>query len=127
MTTWSWCNCSSVVSSIVTMRSLCGMKLDSTLSIVVLPVPVPPLTRMFLRSMTQARKNTAAEGVMLPSSIRSSMVKRWAGNLRIVRHGPRIASGRNDGVDARAVGQPRIDQRLALVDPPSRPGPRCVR
>ena len=60
VTTCSWCSRSSVVSSIVTIRSLNGMKLLSTFSIVVLPVPVPPLTRMLRRSITHARRNVAA-------------------------------------------------------------------
>ena len=122
VTTCSWCSRSSVVSSMVTIRSLKGMKLLSTLSIVVLPVPVPPLTRMLRRSITHARRNVAAARLMLPISTRSSIVSRWAGNLRIVRHGPLHGQRRNDGVDARAVGQPGIDQRLALVDPPAHLG-----
>jgi hypothetical protein len=60
----------------VMMRSRCGMKPERTLSIVVLPVPVPPETRMLRRSTTQARRNMAAAGVIEPSSIRSSIVNR---------------------------------------------------
>ena len=106
----------------VMMRSLKGMKLLSTLSMVVLPVPVPPLTRMLRRSMTQARRNMAAAVVMLPISTRSSIVSRWAGNFRTVSVGPLTASGGMIGVDARAVGQPGVDQRLALVDAPAHLG-----
>ena len=42
---------SSAASSMVTMRSSSGIIDDSTLSSVVLPVPVPPLTRMFARPL----------------------------------------------------------------------------
>ena len=42
---------SSAASSMVTMRSLSGIIADSTLSSVVLPLPVPPLTRMFVASL----------------------------------------------------------------------------
>ena len=56
-------------------------------------MPVPPLTRMLRRSITHARRNVAAAVVMLPMSIRSSIVSRWTGNLRIVRQGPLTASG----------------------------------
>ena len=65
----------------------------STLSMVVLPVPVPPLTRMLRWSITQERRNWPRPRVMLPISIRSSMVSRWMGNLRTVRQGPLTASG----------------------------------
>ena len=44
VTTCSWRSWSSAASSIVTMRSSSGMKDESTLSIVVLPEPVPPET-----------------------------------------------------------------------------------
>ena len=77
----------------VMIRSLKGMKLDSTLRKVVLPVPVPPLTRMFRRPITQARRNIAPAWLIEPISIRSSMVNRWTGNLRTVRQGPLTASG----------------------------------
>src|SRR5438132_1187206 len=40
--TWSWWSWSSLASSMVTMRSSSGMNDESTLSVVVLPVPVPP-------------------------------------------------------------------------------------
>ena len=68
VTTCSWCIRNSVVSSIVTIRSLKGMKLLKMFSSVVLPVPVPPLTRMLRRSITQARRNVAA-GVLMQFSL----------------------------------------------------------
>ena len=48
---------SSAASSMVTIRSSSGMKLEMTLRVVVLPTPVPPLTRMLSRSRTLARRN----------------------------------------------------------------------
>ena len=72
VTTCSLASCSSVVSSIVTIRSLSGMKSLRQLSSVVLPVPVPPVTRMFLRPSTAARRNSAAVRVIAPLAIRSS-------------------------------------------------------
>ena len=42
----------------VTMRSLSGIIDDSTLSSVVLPLPVPPLMRMFMRPVTQAARKS---------------------------------------------------------------------
>ena len=50
VTTCSWRSCSSAASSMVMIRSSAGMKLDRTLSIVVLPEPVPPDTRMLRRA-----------------------------------------------------------------------------
>ena len=45
---------------------------DSTLSSVVLPVPVPPLMRMFMRPCTHAARKSATWPVSVPSSMRSS-------------------------------------------------------
>ena len=57
----SW---SSAASSIVTMRSSPGMNDDSTLSVVVLPAPVPPETTTLSRPRTQAdRKSAVRRGV----------------------------------------------------------------
>src|SRR3972149_3738621 len=42
VTTCSWRSCRSAASSMVTMRSSLGMNEESTLSVVVLPEPVPP-------------------------------------------------------------------------------------
>ena len=61
--TWSWWSWSSLASSTVTMRSSAGMNDDSTLSVVVLPVPVPPETMMLSRPTTQAWRNRAECGV----------------------------------------------------------------
>ena len=122
VTTCSWCSRSSVVSSMVTMRSLKGMKLLSTLSIVVLPVPVPPLTRMLRRATTQARRNVAALRLMLPISMQVVHRQPLGGELPHREAGPLDGQRRNDGVHARAVGQPGVDQRLALVDPPAHLG-----
>ena len=118
VTTCSWCSRSSVVSSMVMMRSLKGMKLLSTLSMVVLPVPVPPLTRMLRRSITQARRNIAA-AVADAAHLDQVVHGQPLGGELPHRQGRALdRQRRNDGVDAGAVGQPGIDQRLALVDPP---------
>jgi len=47
------------------------MKLDRTLSVVVLPEPVPPETSMFRRDRTQERTNCAMGSVRLPNLIKS--------------------------------------------------------
>ena len=62
-TTWSCCSCNSAASSIVTMRSSCGMKLDSVFSSVVLPEPVPPVMMMLRRALMHASSSIAISGV----------------------------------------------------------------
>ena len=87
---WSW---SSAASSMVTMRSSTGMKLEQTLSSVVLPVPVPPLTTMLALARTHAWMNAAASWVRVPKPMRSLT---WYGsllNFLMVRIGPSSATG----------------------------------
>ncbi len=91
--TWSWLSWSSLASSTVTIRSSAGMNDDSTLSIVVLPVPVPPEMSTLRRPTTQAWRNLATCGDMLPKPMRSSTVYGSAENFRMVRKGPPMARG----------------------------------
>ena len=62
-TTWSCCSCNSAASSIVTMRSVLEMKLDSVLSSVVLPEPVPPEMMMFSRALIAPSSSITISGV----------------------------------------------------------------
>ena len=57
---------SSAESSMVMMRSSRGMKLDKALRKVVLPEPVPPLTKMLYRARTSSSSTWATSGVMEP-------------------------------------------------------------
>ena len=68
---WSW---SSAASSMVTMRSRSGMNDDSTLRVVVLPVPVPPETRTLSLPRTLASRNRARSMVIDPKLMRSATV-----------------------------------------------------
>ena len=89
---------------------------DSTLSVVVLPVPVPPETMMLSRPTTQAWRKRAAWALSVPKRIRSSI---WYGsleNFRMVRNGPADGERVDDRVDAGAVGQAGVDHGLGLVD-----------
>src|SRR6266404_2194567 len=62
-TTCGCCNCNSAESSMVTMRSVAGMKPDRTFSMVVLPAPVPPdMTALSLPS-TMALNVSATDPV----------------------------------------------------------------
>ena len=66
---------------------------ESTLSIVVLPEPVPPETTMLSRASTQALRNVAISAVNVPNRIRSSTVNGSLENFRIVTVGPFSAIG----------------------------------
>ena len=75
------------------MRSSLGMNADSTLSNVVLPVPVPPETRMFIFALTAASSTAATSGVSVPNPTRSSLVYGVPANFRIVSDEPLTARG----------------------------------
>src|SRR6202162_233752 len=81
--TCGWSICSSAASSIVITRWLCGMNRAITLRVVVLPDPVPPETRMFIRPKTAASRNSAMAGLRLPSRGRSSMPSTASLHFRI--------------------------------------------
>ena len=74
----------SAVSSITRMRSSLGMELARMLSSVVLPVPVPPEIRMFLRLRTALSRLRATSSVRVPMRTRSAIPRCGALNLRIV-------------------------------------------
>ena len=92
------------------------MKSLRQFSSVVLPVPVPPEMRMLRRPSTAARRNSA-DGAR----------HRALGDQVVDDHFPlgeladrerRAADGQrsDDRVDAAAVGEPGIDQRLRAID-----------
>ncbi len=92
-TTWGCCSWSSAESSIVMTRSPSGMKAESTLRLVVLPVPVPPETRMLSFPRTQASITVVRSRVQVPKSMRSLAVYGSLANFRIVSTEPLRASG----------------------------------
>ena len=77
----------------VTMRSSLGMNDESTLSMVVLPEPVPPDTKTLRRASTRMRRKSNISGVDVPKRIRSSVVSGDAANLRMVSTGPTSDNG----------------------------------
>ncbi len=77
----------------VTMRSSPGTKAERALSVVVLPVPVPPEMRTFSLPWTQAARKCAALADTDPKLIRSSIVYGSRENFRMVSTGPRSESG----------------------------------
>ena len=77
----------------VTIRSSSGMNDERMLSIVVLPEPVPPETKMLRRAFTQASRNSNISGVAVPKRTRSSTVNGVAENFRMVSTGPTSDSG----------------------------------
>ena len=93
-TTWRCRSISSAASSIVTMRSCREMKLDSTLSSVVLPAPVPPEMMMFSRHADAPPSGTSSIGSVSDlRSTRSWAPSRSVRNRRIDSTGPSSASG----------------------------------
>ena len=88
------CSCSSAASSHVMRRSLSGMKDERMLSSVVLPEPVPPETRMFMRARTHERRNVMSSGLDDRKRLTTSPGPHFSlANFRIVRHGPFRAMG----------------------------------
>src|SRR3989440_4270120 len=75
------------------MRSSPGTKADIAFSVVVLPVPVPPLIRILSLPLTHAARNCAAFGDSVPNEIRSFIVYGSRENFRIVIVGPFSESG----------------------------------
>ena len=77
----------------VISRSPTGIRLDSTLSRVVLPEPVPPETIMFLRCSTAIRRKAIIAGEALPFSVSVSGVITRRLKRRMVMVGPFRATG----------------------------------
>ena len=101
------------------MRSSSGMKLESTLSSVVFPVPVPPLTTMLRRPRTHWLMKCATCGVNEPKLMRSSTLYGSFANFRMVMNGPPMDERVHDDVHTGAVGQTGVDHRVRLVDAPA--------
>ena len=120
--TWSWRSWSSAASSIVTIRSSFGMNDDRTLRVVVLPEPVPPDTNRFRRASMHARRNSNISDVAVPNRMRSSTVYGVCRELPDGDDGADERQRLDDRVDARAVGQARVDARARLVDPAAHRG-----
>ena len=100
----------------VMMRSLAGKKPERALSSVVLPVEVPPERIRF-----EARQYAGLEevGHVLAHRVGSYQVvdrQDGLGELADADAGPDQGERRDDHVDARAVGQPCVDHRAALVN-----------
>ncbi len=103
--TWCWRSWSSAASSMVTMRSSSGMKLEMTLSSVVLPEPVPPEMTMLRRPRTQAARKSRTSGVKVPKLTRSASVKGSVANLRMVSMEPSRAIGETTALTREPSGR----------------------
>ena len=71
-TTCRWRSRSSAASSIVTIRSPSGIAPDSAFSVVVLPDPAPPLTRIEAHTRTQSARNEASGAAIVSFATSSS-------------------------------------------------------
>ena len=101
----------------VTMRSFGEMKAESAFSSVVFPAPVPPEMMMFSLRLDRALRAAPSCPGRAPAFATRS------GRHQLVRaetadREQRTVDGqrRNDGVDARAVAQARVDHRRRFVD-----------
>ena len=114
--TWSWCSWSSAASSMVTMRSSSGMNDEMTLS-----------SRRLARAGAAGDDDVAAAAGRTPRGSRAPRREGAEGDEVGVgeRVGRELSDGehravegdrRDDGVDARAVGQAGVDERARLVD-----------
>ncbi len=77
----------------VTMRSSSGMNPDRMFSSVVLPLPVPPDTRMFTLARASASSSPAIGGVRLCDATRSDTCSGLTAKRRIDISGPSTADG----------------------------------
>ena len=121
-----WLSWSSAASSIVMMRSSSGMKEDMTLSVVVLPEPVPPLIRMFSRPRTQASRTSAAAPRQGSHGDQILDGERVLGELADGQRAAVEGDGRQHRVDAAAVGQAGVDHGAGLIDAPADTGDDAV-
>ena len=116
-TTCSCLSCSSAESSIVTMRSSLGMKRDRTLSIVVLPVPVPPEISTLSRRLHDPLEKLADLGRERLQGDQVFHLQRVDGKTADRKRRAVDGKRRDDGIDAGAVGKARIHHGGGLVDP----------
>ena len=114
--TWRWWSWSSLASSTVTMRSSFGMNDDSTLSSVVLPVPVPPETTMLSRPSMHARRKRTLRSSSVPKRDQVGRHEGVRGELPDREERAVDGERRDDRVHTGAVGQAGVDHRRRLVD-----------
>ena len=84
-----------------------------------MPEPVPPDTNRLSRASMHACRKSNISGVAVPNLMRSSTVYGVLRELADRDDRPDQRQRLDDGVDARAVGQSRVDARARLVDPPA--------
>ena len=77
----------------VTIRSVAGMNEERALSVVVLPEPVPPLTRILSLALTQASRNVAIFSSRVPKLTKSFIESAVFENFLIVTAGPTKDNG----------------------------------
>ena len=117
--TCGWRSRSSAASSIVTTRSPGSMKLESALSSVVLPEPVPPQTSRLQRRRDRSREELGERRGQRPVGHELLGREAAAAEAADGQHRAVERERRDHHVDARAVGQAGVDERLGLVDAPA--------
>ena len=86
-------------------------------SSVVLPEPVPPLTRNASPATTTARSSRSPPVESVPAATSSASVKPRARGTRSEISGAGPGDRRQHGVEAGAVGEPDVDVRTRVVEP----------
>ena len=100
----------------VIRRSLSEMKADSALSIVVLPEPVPPEMIVVMRAFTAAASSSRHLRRDRADLDQLVQVERLLGEFADRDQRPVDGDRPDRDVDARAVEQARVAQRLRFVD-----------
>ena len=90
---------------------------DMTLRVVVLPEPVPPRDDDVAPAAHAGLEEVAHRRGERPEGDEVLVGERVRGELADREDGAVERDRRDDGVDARAVGQARVDERAGLVDP----------
>ena len=104
----------------MTTRSPPGIAAARQFSRVVLPAWVPPATRMLSPARTDASRNAAAarrQAAELDQVVRAGAA--LSTNLRMLTAEKPAADALEHDVQPVALGQHRVDERLADVDPPA--------
>ncbi len=103
----------------VIRRSFSEMKAESALSMVVLPEPVPPEMIVVMRAFTAAASTSAICGRIASYLDQLVQVERLLGELADRDQRPVDADRAHRDVDARAVEQARVAQRMRFIDAPA--------
>ena len=125
-TTWSCWSCNSAASSMVTMRSVLGMKLESVFKqrrLARAGAAGNDDVQPRLDGPFQEHDHLRREGLVVQQVLQLQRIGAETANGHA---GPVQGQRRNDGVETRAVQHAGVDHRTGLVHPPAYPGNDAV-